>query len=1047
MGENTELRTRLQTLVDSAENLLKTKGEYFTDGAKLALTAMLKDAVLALNGEYRVPFVRNREFYKPREEEAVLFATKRFTMAPTYNMDGKVYHEYGLEPALTWFKEQDMLNKDLETLQDLADLAISKAEELLASSTIGTKIGQFDTDSVGKLKASIQALITVKAGNVSSVEHLAKAVVHGFNTSREVRFSQILRTDVDTASTLYLTSEGLKNVKENAKSDVLIQKQYEQIVHIANTYSLDYIERALDLVMKEEPDYEEMNKHFYVWSSTDKIVNFRAPEGAVKVALSFILPAQENEEEGLGHVWIDNVNILSAQGGSLTIENGGFDEGDDIPFHWQSDIHRGTPILKWEGEYPFCGGGAKGEVVTANPSSQTQFTYKADTTKHAIYICNPTPEDEGGWSYDKDIPITGGLAYTLTFAAKIDGKLKQGLKTVITFKDETDQVLDVFAYDFNRKSSLPNSCFLLTMQCDAIQYAFTQDMTYAFKAKNEILYTLNDFCQGAEHWLACNSRPDGSDSYGAVQGGRVLCSVAVTHSFIKEADVFTREEKERFYAMIEYLLPYMLDLRDRTELTPLEAQHGSGNWQTDMCAGTAYMMMVLDDFPNRKAWFYNAYMVLKSQLKLNVNSDSSWPESIRYHHAALERFAGFARVLDHAIGENWFETTPLASMFDFSIHVQTPGFSFFDGRIGTPPFGDHALSGGSEFGSYGTYLGDVEKVDKALADRMYHSWRMAGKPFKKFWGEGIALDNILGKGDSYQASGSISLDSTLHYKNAGIYVFRKNFGSTNQSYFAIMSSPEPIAHGHLDQGSFILYKNSIPLVMDSGIEGYFDSSTSWHISSYSHACMQFSTQKTIQEKLGNGTINLSAGTYSLERGWVDVPKISKVLKSSLSSHVDTITIQIANPEGKGTHTRKVIYVKEHDFYIIRDTVQDFEGELLFNLPVAAKHSYINGNRVYSEGIYNVDLETVFVSNVKRIELEKGRSTVFFESEHNQECLMDYIRATSDAREGFLTILHPKERGQKSLIVAKIDEGLLLISIGDVELEIDVQRELVSVTSK
>ncbi|OCT12174.1 heparinase [Paenibacillus pectinilyticus] len=1043
MGEKTEHKARLQSLVDNAQTLLKTKGEYFTEGAKLALTTMVKDAVLALHGEYHIPFIRNREFYKPREEEAVLFATKRYTMAPTYNMDGNVYHEYGLEPALTWFNEQDMLNKDLATLQNLANLAISKAEELLAASKTGTAIGQFDTVSVAQLQGAIQVLNAVKEENSSSVEHLAKAVVHVINMNRDVRFSRVLRTDVDMASTLYLTPEGLQKVKELAQSDALIQKEYEQIVNIANTYSLDYIEKALNLFMKEETDYEEINKHFYVWSSTDKIVNFRAPEGAVKAALSFILPAQENEQEGLGHVWIDNVNILSAQGGSLTIENGGFDEGDDMPFHWQNDIHRGTPILKWEGQYPFCGGGAKGEVITANPSSQTQFSYKADTAKHSIYICNPTPQDEGGWSYDKDIPITGGLAYTLTFAAKIDGKLKQGLKTVITFKDEMDHVIDVFDYDFNRKSSLPNSCFLLTMQCDAIQYAFTQDVTYAFKAKNEILYTLNDFCQGAEHWLACNSRPDGSDSYGAVQGGRVLCSVAVTYSFIKEADVFTREEKERFYSMIEYLLPYMLDLRDRTELSPLDAQHGSGNWQTDMCAGTAYMMIVLDDFPNRKAWFYNAYMVLKAQLELNVNPDSSWPESIRYHHAALERFAGFARVLDHAIGENWFETTLLARMFDFSIDVQTPGYSFFDGRIGTPPFGDHALSGGAEFGSYGTYLGDVEKVDKALADRMYHTWHMAGKPFKKFWGEGIALDNILGKGDSYKATGSISLDSTLHYKNAGIYVFRKNFGSTNQSYFAIMSSPEPIAHGHLDQGSFILYKNSIPLVMDSGIEGYFDSSTSWHISSYSHACMQFATQKTIQEKSGNGTINLSAGTYSLERGWVDVPRTSKVVSSSLGSHLDTITIQISNPEGKGIHTRKVLYVKEYDLYIIRDTVQDFEGELLFNLPVAAKHSYLEDNRVYSEGIYDVDLETFFVSNVKRIELEKGRSTTFFETEQEQVCLMDYVRATSDAREGFLTILHPKVKGQKSLHVMKVDEDKLLISIGDIKLEIDVQRELVS----
>ena len=171
--------------------------------------------------------------------------------------------------------------------------------------------------------------------------------------------------------------------------------------------------------------------------------------------------------------------------------------------------------------------------------------------------------------------------------------------------------------------------------------------------------------------------------------------------------------------MVEYMLRYMLDLRDRTEWTPYEAQKGCSNWQTDMCAGTGLMMMALPDFPNRHTWLNNADMILKAQLELNVNPDSSWPESIRYHHAALERFAGYAKAVDNVMGENWFETTPLARMFGYSIEMQTPGYAFFEGRVGTPPFGDHALGGGGEFGYFATYLTDIAKMDRDLADRMH----------------------------------------------------------------------------------------------------------------------------------------------------------------------------------------------------------------------------------------------------------------------------------------------------------------------------------------
>ncbi|MGG1556384.1 heparinase II/III domain-containing protein [Paenibacillus ferrarius] len=1028
--------TYLQSLVERAEKLLEERSAYYTDGAKLAMGDMVRAANDALDGKPHVPFVRNRQFYAPREEEEVLFATRRYTMAPSYNEEGKVYHEYGLEPALAWFERQDALFEGAAMLPRKAEETLARAAAQLEAARIGSAVGEYSAAEAAALQAAAERLAEAKLAFRSgdSGEELAQALVACLNRLREFRFSRVLRSDVDPAATLYLTGTALQELKQNVAQDGLLHEQYERIASLSERYNLAYLEQATALLMREDANYDEINKFFYTWSSTDKIINFTVPDRAVKLGVSFILPSVENKEDGLGHVWIDNLSILSANGGRLPIENGGFDEGADGPRSWRAYAVKGNPVLKWEFAYPFCGGGDRDRVETANPSSQVSWATEAGGKPRSIYLCNPTRGDEGAWCYDGDIAIEAGVGYTLTFAAKIDGKFKEGVKAQMTFLDETDQTVGVFEISFNRSSSLPNGCFQLTMQCDAIQYAFTGDATYAQKAKLAILYSLHDFCQGAEHWMATNARPQGSDSYGAVQGGRLLCSTAVTYSLIKKADVFTEEEKGLFYALVAYLLRYMLDLRDRTELTAEAAQRGCSNWQTDMCAGTAYLMLVLDDFPNRKAWLYNAHAVLQAQLSLNVHPDGSWPESIRYHHAALERFAGYAKVVAHMMGDNWFATTRLPDMFEYSVQVQTPGYAFFDGRIGTPPFGDHALSGGAEFGSYTTYLADVAKVNKAVADRMYLTWARAGKPFKKLWGEGIALDNLLALSDRYACDGELNLPSAVSYADAGLHIFR---GDGQGSYFAVMSSPQPIGHGHLDQGSFLLYKNAVPLVMDSGIEGYFDSSTSWHISSYSHACVQFATRRKAVPKSGSSAINLSAGTYSLERGWVDVPRTSRVLAYTPGEETDFISIEIMNPEGPGKHRRDIRYLQQLDLYVIHDRIDDFKGEVLFSLPVAAVRTIQEGASYVSEGYYGVALETVFASSVKRSWIEQGRATQFAPGKPGEGTTLDYIRAVADAEEGFLTVLHAKAQGERRLDAVHCVNGHLAIVNGDKRIELEL----------
>ncbi len=1021
---------QLLAWIEEARSLLDRQSRYYTEGAKAALLDMVQLAEEALAGK-EVPFIRNREFYRPREDEAVRFAAERFTMVPPFPEKGMVYSSYGLKQALMWFEGQDMRAGGIQKLKERAALALDKSRELLTAAKPGREPGCYSEEAIQGLKAACIKLDEALGGygedSGNGEDGIALAVVACFNALRELRHSRLLRTDVDPEASLYLSPEGLKQVKATIASDLLVREQYNRIAAIAAQYSEEEIRRATSLIMNSRHDYTELNRYFYLWSSTDKIANFKAPERAAAVSVSFVLPSEENEQEGLGHVWIDNLEILSASGGSLPIPNGSFDEGGgEGPLHWRPEARKGSPVLKWEDQYPFCGGGERSRPETANLSSQVQTRYQEGTTRHSLYICNPTGHDEGAWTCTRTVPVAEGGAYTVTFQAKLDGKLKSGLKAVLTFLDTAGQPVGRFEYSFNRKSSIPGGRFLLPMQCDAIQYVMTGDQSYARKVKDQLLFMFNDFCQGAEHWLATNLRPEGNDSYGAVQGGRMLSAAAVSYSLIRGAGVFSREEKDRFYRMTGYLLRYMLDMRDRTEWMPHDAQEGCSNWQTDMCAGTGFMMMALTDFPNRHTWLQNAHCILKAQLELNVNPDSSWPESIRYHHAALERFAGYAKAADHVLGENWFSDTPLLRMFGYSASVQTPGYRYFDGRIGTPPFGDHALSGGGEFGFFAAYLADVAKIDVPLADLMYHTWAAAGKPFKRLWGESIALENILGQGDTYRPTGPLVLGSTTAFPDAGIHVFRKGHGTGKESYFAVMSSPQPVGHGHLDQGSFILYKDSVPLVMDSGIEGYFDSSTQWHISSYSHACLQFATEQTVIPKPVGDAINLTAGTYSLERGWVDVPRVSRVLGTVLCGDAESITIEIANPEGTGRHIRHILWLKEPDLYMIRDTVRDFSGRVLFSLPVASRQPVIEGSRVYSEGAYGVDLETVFLSPLESLRLEQGRATPFFGNPADPVSMMDYIRAEADAAAGFLTVLYPKEKDRRKLLVQKERDGTLLL---------------------
>ncbi len=997
------IEKELRKLIGEAKTCLADLRPYTTHVAQLALEDMIQQAEAAVNQDENdacglLPFTTKREFgdWHWNKEDACQFAKKRYTMASVWFEEGKVYKTYGLEDAIAWYKTQD-LRKPLEaseidpnrtgflSMKETENYYENVCHDFLKKVTYGNEVGQCSKEAADML---YQTLKEWKNLTEYDCNKKAKALAACLNALWDLRTSRVLRSEIHqkTGGNILLSAEQMEEVREKIDKDPLTKKQYEEIKKIADTANLEQRKSAYRAVF--EPDnYERLNQEFTIETEAGNRPSFAVPKGTVSASFSLRLPKEDNEKDGLGHIQIWKIGLKASEGENLYL----------------------------------------------------------DLTEEPVTLSNKLPDLEAVWIYEKTIALRDDAIYTVMFDAKQDGKLKKGMQIELTFFDKDGNKLGTREENFNRKAWLDVKKYNLYTQCDAICYWYTKDTAYAEKSKIEMLHFLDDFCQGAHHWLRYNERPEGSDAYGGVQGGRILFTIAVAYSMIRDSGVWNKEEKERFYGLVSYMLRYLADLRDRTFLTKERAQRGSSNWQTDMHIGSSAIMMAIPDFPNRKLWMYNSEAVLRAQLDYKLNADGSWPESPRYHFASLEHFSLYARLWERESGENWFisknaNMPGLIDMFCYPLYTQTPPYAYFDGCIATPPFGDHKLGNGTEFALYGLYCDQVAQYDQDTAQKMYATWCRAKKPVKGFWGESVTLENLMYPSalqEKTNAPASLDLTSCVSFPNSGIYVLRDHFGTPQENYLAVMSSPKKIGHGHKDQGTFIYYYHCVPVVMDSGIEGYFEASTPWHICSYSHAVMQFEAPPHGPIEKTAGFINLSAGTYSLERGWNDAPDCSKVTQICLctktsetqaedqikkqveekaeeqtrdkSDSCESISMEIKNPKGDGIQHRTITIDHLAETVTVQDVVNDFSGNILFNLPILAKSAVQNENEILADGYYGVKIKITIHSNAESVVIEKGRATPMTPDANDHTDLL-YIRIKARAEDGFyITIAPHKEQ--------------------------------------
>ena len=968
------IENELRKLIQESKACLADLRPYTTYVAQLALEDMIQQAEVAVNQDENdecglLPFTTKREFgdWHWNKEDACQFAKKRYTMASVWFEPGKAYSTYGLEDALAWFKTQDLrkplavseINEKSYEKQACEFLPMAETceyyekicREFLNNMTYGNSIGQYSNLAGEALSQALNQLTKIREEN-TDITAIAKELAACLNALWELRLSRVLcsESNLESGGNILLSAAQMEEIRHKIESDSLTKGQYEQIKAVADSASLEQRKSAYSALFATSDNYEQLNREFVIETSAGNRPSFAVPKGTVSASFELRLPREDNERDGLGHIQVWNIGLKASEGKNILLE-----------------------------------------------------------TKDTVALCNKTSDHEAVWIYDKEIFLRDDAIYTVMFDAKQDGKLKKGMQIELTFFDKDGKKLGTREEDFNRKAWLYVKKYNLYTQCDAICYWYTKDTAYAEKSKIEMLHFLDDFCQGAHYWLRYNERPEGSDAYGGVQGGRILFTIAVAYSMIRDSGVWNKEEKDRFYGLVSYMLRYLADLRDRTLLTKERAQRGSSNWQTDMHIGSAAIMMAIPDFPNRKLWMYNSEAVLRAQLDYKLNADGSWPESPRYHFASLEHFSLYARLWERESGENWFisrnaNMPGLIDMFRYPLYTQTPPYAYFNDSIATPPFGDHKLGNGTEFALYGLYCDQVAQYDRDTAQKMYATWCRANKPVKVFWGESVTLENLMYsstlQGEA-NTSASLELTSCAAFPNSGIYVFRDHFGTSQENYLAVMSSPKRIGHGHKDQGAFIYYYHCIPVIMDSGIEGYFEASTPWHICSYSHAVMQF-------EAPPHGP--MSAGTYSLERGWNDGPDCSKVTQLCLDDKNDScesISMEIKNQKGCGVQHRNITIDHSAETVTVQDTVTDFSDNVLFNLPILAKSAVQNENEILADGYYGVKIKITIHSNTESVVIESGRATPMAPGANDHTDLL-YLRIKAKAEDGVAITIAPYE---------------------------------------
>lgn len=757
-----------------------------------------------------------------------------------------------------------------------------------------------------------------------------------------------------------------------------------------------------------------------------------------------------SDDSGCGEAWIDNMTITSDDGNNVEIPNANFETSSidgKAPLNWTLTT-TGRGEGRWES--------GKANVASGNRS---------------LYLHNPDGNSSVTWKSSQfDLPILSSKdGFDITFGVKQYGIFEdKGVQVKFHFLKEktiTDTWTDADGEEHkevktvvDEEVSRPNyynakgkptvtgvGSYTIIMQRAAILAMLADSdaerTRYAKIAKTYIYLFLDEFNQGVENWLAYDNRPDGIDAYGAVQGGRGAGSLATAYSLVKnmkDADgnpIFTEAEKEELTESAYYLMRDLNDIRDRYELSYEETSSGGTNWASDMNMGAAMLGLAFDDtMEDARAHFYNGMRVDEAMLLVNIRKDGSWPESLRYHNAAISKLAVMAKCLRASTGFDWYANKDLEfyRSFDYLTYIQTPRYA--SGNASTPFFGDHNLSKGDELYMCGLYYDEVADSHPDVALRMYATWVNAGTPAPSLSGDDNQLQALFGHTVDINDYGNYkdsltNLGSTDYAKYFGMYIMRNNFMEKgSESYLVTVIQDEETGHNHKDQLSFIMYADNVPLVVDPGSSpSYWGGSKSNYIGNTQHSLVAYAQDNKDFEQDNDDDANFLSDFY-------DTGVTSELRGFYMSDSLDVSKGTTSHTKADGELKRDIAFIKNgFEAVVVWDQVTGAEENgTMMNLPLYTRCENAitrNGNKFTAKMFGGIDLEITALDgecdNYKVKTLNINGSYQKREDEDDPKA--DHLRIRHKGNDGYLTVLFPKTKQRGALATEDLGNGVYKLS--------------------
>ncbi|MGN0243809.1 MAG: Ig-like domain-containing protein [Lachnospiraceae bacterium] len=436
------------------------------------------------------------------------------------------------------------------------------------------------------------------------------------------------------------------------------------------------------------------------------------------------------------------------------------------------------------------------------------------------------------------------------------------------------------------------------------------------------------------------------------------------------------------------------------------------------------------ELPYAIRYIDNTTQTIKGTLVSEIRDDGAWPESINYHGAMLEKLASYSMGSRYCIGVDLFTYTrdyedpeeqerygvlsTLAKMLKYYTQVQAPRYT--NGNASQPAFGDGKFDSGTNFKYCGAYWKEMyDKWDPndpsteqyhELARDMYGVWTRAGRPRPQQANEENMMQFFFVHSEwpkedqAFLDKFSENQKSNDFMKYFGTYIFRNNFDvidkRTNQykeSYVAFMAQDKATGHNHYDQGSFIMYADSIPLVIDPGMDNYWSAAKTVLLSTDSHSTVQ---------------LKKSANAYD------NVQKYVNDREFYASDKMDMARIVGTCQGSTGQFQRTYAFVKDgFEAHVIWDQISGTSFGSRINFVLATKEvlpKSFTGNKITAESfngesldIFVLEGDTSTYTGSEQLKASGDLSKRAGESNP----IVDVLRLENEGNDNYLTVLFPR----------------------------------------